>query len=545
MPGKTYSTEYTVFTVLIGAVTPSTFTSLFTNSTSTMKSQNLKNLVLGTILLALASSLSAQDSLTVRAATDAYFRGEPKLTISILEGDTTLTNSRSRMVYLLNTATALQALGEYAKSNERFDEAWKMIEADTVKLGGMKDLNKFMNPRKTVYMGESIEQIYIHVYKVENFLALGQPDGAKGELGRMKARIEKIRANYDSINAYTGEKLFHLLGGIVMEVDNQPEEALKMYKAAYNMLLTEGDSLNPAAIPIQLKLDLVRLSQGEERAGFEKAFNLKATAPDPKKGAVIVFWASGQVPQKKPYRMNLMLGPESMNQANKDINAGLNSSAPAKKASMVGGLAKMAKSAASADKAELFKAVDRNNGEEYPFALGAGMKVVSSMISDGKDIQLPYAGFGESKPTYNQGKAVGTSEFSVLESPGQQMPVALRDRKLKEINGMMGAYLAKTAGKDQAKQQLTKLAGKMPGGQKLAEKASDKIMDKAMGESEKPDLRQWNTLPHTFYYTRVTLPKGNQKLNVEMTSETGEKLTATRDVVVGDKTAVVILGSTN
>jgi hypothetical protein len=460
--------------------------------------------LLFTTLLLLQFSLFAQnsDSLLFKQARDAYFNGNADKALDLLNSDTSLAEGNQRIAYYLNAATAYSTLRNYDKSNELFDIAYRIIE-DSSKNTGSKAIAYLMNPMATQYEGESAEQILIHYYKIQNYLATGNGQAATSEVQKLGARIETVKDIYKNSNVFTGETMYHQLAGIVAEYNGNNEQALDSYLKAYELYGQYSLPNFGVDAPWQLKADIVRLSTGEEQSSWAGLFDIDPTTLTKKGNEVLVFWHNGKSPHKNSNLLNLKITAQGM-----DV-----------------------------------KALDSKTGETFPVAMAAGMQAASKMLAGGTDVNLKFARYQNYEPKYDSAK-IGSISIEPMENLTNVLNQSLTDRKARDINSMMGRHLAKSVLKNKAKQKMGGLVNKIPGaGLVGANKMVNKAIDNAIDNTEKADWRQWDMLPHTVSYGRIYLPEGAQNININYTANDGGKEIKTEKFTVKKGTNVLVMTS--
>src|SRR5690606_19494758 len=118
-----------------------------------------------------------------------------------------------------------------------------------------------------------------------------------------------------------------------------------------------------------------------------------------------------------------------------------------------------------------------------------------------------------------------TANFDVAEDVNAVLLQSIQDRKAKEIKDMLTRYVVKQMAGKAVKAGAKKLLGNVPVVGGVASVAVDMAVDAANVATEKADIRNWQSLPHTIYYSRMVLPPGERKINFTAESENGDKYT--------------------
>lgn len=100
-------------------------------------------------------------------------------------------DGKDGVIWHLEAATALRALGNYEQSNLHFDEAAQQIDEyeQKAKVSVSSEVGATMsNQQNLPYKGRPYDKIMLHTYKALNYLAMGEIDKARPEIIRAYQR---------------------------------------------------------------------------------------------------------------------------------------------------------------------------------------------------------------------------------------------------------------------------------------------------------------------------------------------------------------------
>jgi len=134
-------------------------------------------------------------------------------------------DGKDGVVWHLEAATALRAIGNYNESNLHFDEAAQQIDdyEQKAKVRVGNEAGAIMSNQQSLpYEGRPYDKIMLHTYKALNYLALGEIDKARPELIRAYQRQQDAVAE----NARRIEK--------AKEEERQSEQREQVERAKHN-----------------------------------------------------------------------------------------------------------------------------------------------------------------------------------------------------------------------------------------------------------------------------------------------------------------------
>jgi uncharacterized protein len=378
---------------------------------------------------------------------------------------------KTLVIYKLNQGALNSLLGNYTKSNQFFEEAYIMGE-DYQRNYANEAASFMLNPNMVVYNPEMHESILIHYYKALNYLKLEMPDEALVECKRINIKTQQFNDLYKSERKMKDDAFAHNLMGIVYQANRDYNNAFIAYRNAYNIYQKEYKEFFGVSAPEQLKRDLLNAAYKtgfmDEVAFYEKEMGLKYKPTiDAGKGEAVLFWNDGLGPVKDQNAIDFVLVRGQ------------------------GG-------------ALIFR--NDELGISIPFFIS--------------DSEYQSSGFGDLNvfrvafPKYVERPLVFTS--AILSVNNQSVPLglgmdinqvafkSLRDRMLAEMAKSLLRFAAKKALEYQVRKENQNLGA---------------VVGLLGALTENADTRNWQTLPHSVYYTRVSLPEGQHEAKLNMQGE--------------------------
>jgi hypothetical protein len=378
-------------------------------------------------------------------------------------------NGHSRFLYFVNKGLVLSMMGQYEESNQYFEKAYLFWEDFKVNYFS-EGASYLINQTLTVYRGEDHEHLILLYYKALNYLKLQKTEEALVECRRLNIRLQQLSDRYAAGNEYKHDAFIHNLMGIIYEADNDYNNAFIAYRTAWDTYKNEYESMFHVKVPEQLKRDLLRMAWlsgfKDEFERFKKLFNMNDFQYQSNEGGeLIFFWHNGLAPVKGEWGINFM--------------------------------------------------IDHGRGDQlmvYNSSLGLSFNFPKSNYSHDQlqglsRLEFFHVAFPKyiERPLYFQ-------EAS-LQANGIIYPLELTE----DINKIAFKVLDERMGHEFAR-ALVRVALKKAS--EYALKKEDKNMGALLGlfnsMTEKADTRNWQTLPHAIYYTRLPLPIGKTEVTLSL-----------------------------
>lgn len=399
---------------------------------------------------------------------------------------------KDRVLYYLNRGTIAWMLGKNEESYKyllKADYYWEDLQTNYSR----EALSYLINPRVKEYAGEDFEGIMISYYQIVNFIQMDDLEKANIQARRLVTQLNRVDDKYkDWQGKNKSTKLqhnafAHTLLGLVYELNKNYNSAFISYRNAYKFYSDEYSNFFGLNAPLQLKQDLIRTAYlagfSNESEYYSKEFNIPFNpATDAQGGNLVFFWGNGLAPVKDQVSADFTIIKGAQNGWYTFSNAGY--------------------------------------GYTIPIYVGNSSGNANGNLSDIEFVRAAFPTYVERKPFYTNATLSFNGQqyaFEALEDINATAKKTLNDRMLMEF----GKTLARLATKKLAESQTKK---------------ENENLGAAIGIinylTEQADTRAWTSLPHTLYYTRLTLPVGKQtvKLSLQGRNNTVDTATFTFDV---------------
>lgn len=390
---------------------------------------------------------------------------------------------KDRVLYYLNKGVVEFMLGNYAQSNSDFDTALSFTESN--KNNYFLIAGSFLsNPNLLPYKADQFEILMAHYYMALNYINLKKYDDALVECRRMNLALQQLEDNTKAKYKYKRDAFIHNLMGIIYDAQRDYNNAFIAYRNAYTIYTEDYKKIFGIDAPEQLKKDLLRTAYltglSSEVAYYEKQFG-KDFSPQLLKdsGQMVFFWLNGMGPVKEQWSINFtVLHGQGGN----------------------------------------ISFVNEQYGWSFPYYSSSANDTASG-LRDLHFLRVAMPKYVERQPFYNRGNLVVNGKKVPLEIAEDLNKIAfqsLQDRMLKEL----GESLLRLALKKAAEYEIRK---------------ENQDLGAAVGIvnflTEQADTRNWQTIPHSLYYTRVALPPGKNHVQFNLKSPyTGKEQTESLDV---------------
>ncbi|MBC7948580.1 MAG: hypothetical protein H7Y42_11905 [Chitinophagaceae bacterium] len=408
-----------------------------------------------------------------------------------LDNNKLLGKNRNQLLFLLERGKICHLLQQYDSSNNYFNDADRMMEDART---SAKDIvfGSLINPMMQSYKGEDFEKYLIHYYKTLNYLQLGKPAEALVESRRITLRTYTQEDKLGDKQRYSEDAFSYILQGMIYETDGDMNNAFIAYRNAVDLYLKHKGEYYGTVMPEQLKGDLLRTASlngfVDELTRYEHLLDTVYSAVEPSAGGeLVLFWENGSAPVKYQQDIHFSL---IKNDENRYFFSG--------------------------------------NGMQVPFDPSAGYDQNQLKLENLRSLRIAV-------PVYRSMPMIFTCAQAELN--GRQFPM----ERAEDINTLAIFTLRERAVKELSS-TLTRLAiKKMTEAAVRPEKKDDKDDDKndkgkkgrialAFGlqvfnfASEKADTRNWQSLPHTIYYTRIPLAKGQNEVELRFDGDVSKTL---------------------
>ncbi|MEX2231499.1 MAG: hypothetical protein WD824_05030 [Cyclobacteriaceae bacterium] len=391
-----------------------------------------------------------------------FEKGDLPRALEVLQQKESLANSKSKFLYFVNNGLLLSILGKYEASNEFFERAY--IFGEDYQINYFHEAAGYLtNPNMSIYRGEDHEHLMLLYFKAINFLKMQKPDEALIECRRLNIRLNQLSDKYQSERKYKRDAFIHNLMGIIYQSTGDFNNAFIAYRNALEIYEQDYQTLFSTPMPEQLKKDLLNTSWWtgftEEFREYQDKFNMQDYVAEKPSAELVFFWHNGLSPVKSEWNINFIIDHRSDN---------------------------------------MVVFTNDNLGIAFPFELNE--KKEKSDLQSLEVFRVAFPRYDE-RPEYYRGGILQTDSISIpLELSEDISRIAfhsLKERMVLEFSkGLLRAALKKAT--------------------ELSVKKEDEGLAALIGVvnalTEKADTRNWQTLPHSIYYARLSLHEGQNQV---------------------------------
>jgi hypothetical protein len=290
-------------------------------------------------------------------------------------------------------------------------------------------------------------------------------------------KLGLLSDKYKKDNRYKKDAFLHTLMGIIYEADRDYNNAFIAYRNAMEIFENNYKTLYNMGPPEQLRYDLIRSAAKtgfhDEVAYYEKKYGIKYQPDDPNNGQLVFFWMNGLGPVKDQWNINFFI----------NRNAGAN----------------------------MIYFENKELGWSFPFYYEKDPKKPDDGLASLEFIRLALPRYLERPLVYSSASLTANGVPKRLEPVEDISAIAsqsLKDRVMRELGESLLRLALKKAAEYTAREQNEQLGAAVGIVNFLTEQA---------------DTRNWQTLPHSIYYTRMSLPPGEQEIKLQPNGQAAEQ----------------------
>ena len=379
-------------------------------------------------------------------------------------------DSKEKFLYFLNRGTIAAMLNKPEESNIYFEKAF--IYGEDYRTNYFNEAGAYViNPTVIEYKGEDHEHLLLLYYKALNYIKLGDRESALVECRRLNNRLNKLNDKYKSDRKYKRDAFIHNLMGLIYDADRDYNNAFIAYRNAYNIYKEDYIKMFGVSPPNQLKKDLLRTAYlmgfQTELMQYEQEFGIRYEPNSQEGGDLIFLWNNGLGPVKDEFSINFtVVQGESGMVTFVNEERGYNFSFPIEE-----------------------KDDDDEDGAD---------------LSDLEFYRVAIPKYNERVPIFKQATITIEGQSYDLEQAEDINKIAFYS-----LEQRMGLELSKS---------LLRLALKKLAEKELREESEGwgAVLGAFNAYTEKADTRNWQTIPHTIYYTRAHLPVGVSEAHLKV-----------------------------
>ena len=375
---------------------------------------------------------------------------------------------KTRFLYDVNKGLLLSILGEYEESNNHFEKAF--LFGEDYRINYLAEASSyFTNPNVTAYRGEDHEHLMVLYFKAINFLKMNRPQEALVECRRLNIRLTQLNDKYSSAHKFQRDAFVHTLMGIIYQSTRDYNNAFIAYRNALEVYENDYAKMFGISAPNQLKIDLLNTASWtgfhEEFEKYKEQFGMPDFVAVRPEADLVFFWHNGLGPVKEEWSINFIINAGAANTV-VFSNAEMSFSFP-------------------------YTVTDQNDRAE---------------LSKLEVFRVAFPRYRERQLYFHSAKLQSDSVDYSLELAEDINKVAfhsLQQRMLQEFGkGLLRAALKKATEHSIRKEDETLGA----------------VIGLMNAITEKADTRNWQTLPHSIYYSRVPLKEGVNPLKFTLES---------------------------
>ncbi len=386
---------------------------------------------------------------------------------SYLEKNEKMGRGVNRVLYDLNLGTVAFLNHNYDVSIDRFKAA-DIYNEDYSKQLGYEALAMVSNPMVRPYKLESFEAVMLHFYQALGFLALNDYESALVECRRVNLQLQQLDDKYkNQKNRYARDAFAHNLMGIVYEAAGDFNNAFIAYRNAVDVYENDYKRLFGLDTPLQLKKDVIRAAAmtgfAEQVDFFERKFGLKYEPLPQGMGQVVCFWLNGLGPVKDEWSINF-------------VNTGFNN-----------GFVTLA---------------DEETGMSFPLFIGRNSPDEQNALANLRALRIAFPKYVARKPYFSSavvGYSGGQCGLELAQDVNAIAFQSLKDRMWLEVGNSIMRLAVKKAMEEAVSSKNKDLGA---------------VLSIVNAITEKADTRNWQSLPFSISYCRISLPEGEQKVSV-------------------------------
>ncbi len=141
-----------------------------------------------------------------------------------------ISRSNSELLYCYEKAMVLRAQGEYAASNETLERAEVLLEDLYTRSVTREVASLAVSETFAQYRGDAFEAIRVNYYKILNYLALDDVDGALVECRRLNHKLQMLHDGGETY--FVDDPFLQYLTALVYEMGGESESAGVSYRTA-------------------------------------------------------------------------------------------------------------------------------------------------------------------------------------------------------------------------------------------------------------------------------------------------------------------------
>jgi hypothetical protein len=404
-----------------------------------------------------------------------FEKGELRRALATLRKQSSEATGKKRFLYYVNNGLLLSLLGQYEESNDYFEKAY--LYGEDYRVNYMEEAGSYLsNPNFTSYRGEDHEHLMLLYYKAINFMKMKKSEEALVECRRLIIRLEQLADRYHSEDTYHRDAFVHALIGIIYDSDHDYNNAFIAFRNALEIYEDEFTKQFGLGAPDQLKKDLLRSAKlsgmTDEYEQYKTQFGMQDFQIDenPDRSELVFFWHNGLSPVKVEWGINLVISRRN----------------------------------------NVIIFSNDEMGISFPFDASGYSERDRNNLLDMSVYRVVFPKYVE-RPLYYVGSTLTVDgedhALQLMEDVNQIAFKCLQERMNLELSKALLRLAVKKAEEHMMRKQ---------------DKTMGSILSIVNAMTEHADTRNWQTLPHSIYYSRVPLKEGMNEVTFTITDTQGK-----------------------
>ncbi|MEX0911787.1 MAG: hypothetical protein WD737_03310 [Gemmatimonadota bacterium] len=427
------------------------------------------------------------------AEPDAWLRhflmmGETDGALEVLEAEAGRADS---LLGWLQRAVVLREAGEFKASNELLERADVETERRRVRSVSRTAGSFIINDRVLSYVPSTGEAAMIPYYRMMNYLALDDSDGAAVEARRIAAILAS--ADPDRSRRCNEEAMLEYVSGLVFEAAGEANDALvSLRRAEASFRACSGASeATPPGFGADLYRIAARLGVSEVADSAVARYGNAFAGGEQGEGEVLLLLERGFIAHRTERAINVPLFEDDIDELDRDDSDGIAAVAARMTAALLHDFAGRG-----------YYGYSRDNDRAVQ---------VGKALSGAYVLRLAWPSLAGEERRDRTLKVVANHDTATAVAMGDLSAVA--ERELEEARvALLSRMVARGVTKYLASRELEQKAEKQGG--ELAGFITGRLANLAANQTERADTRSWTLLPDGIAVARLRLPAGRHELRV-------------------------------
>jgi hypothetical protein len=396
--------------------------------------------------------------------------GDLEGALTTLRAKSSDASGRREFLFDVNNGLVLSMLGRYDESNEFFEKAY--LFGEDYRTNYLNEATSYLtNPNFTTYHGEDHEHLMLLYYKALNYVKQNNFEDALVECRRLNIRLQQLSDRYNSDTKYREDAFVHLMMGIIYESSKDFNNAFIAYRNAYNIYTGSYQHLFRLGPPPQLKIDMLRTAWLSGLMAEFRQYKEEFGMPDYKyeinqDPELVFFWHNGLSPVKVEWGINFVVSRRG----------------------------------------DWVYFSNESMQMVFPFHIGNYNPHDQNAITSIDVFRVAFPKYLERPVYYHKAELNVNGEMIELQKAEDVNAIAFKCLQ-ERMNHELSQALIRLALKKATEMEVKK-----------ADRALGSVVGMINALTEHADTRNWQTLPHEIFYSRVPLKTGTNKVTLHVST---------------------------